>query len=139
MLFVVAMLAATIVPGSSELMLVALVANEPESGLSLVAVATVGNTLGAVINWCLGRWLLSYAHRPWFPISSRRLEQGSRLFRKYGTWSLLFSWVPVVGDPLTVAAGVFRVPLPLFVLLTGFGKGARYLLLVGGLKALQLA
>jgi membrane protein YqaA with SNARE-associated domain len=71
----------------------------------------IGNTLGAVINWSIGRWLVHYADRPWFPASPKRVEQASRWFRRYGTWSLLFSWVPIVGDPLTVIAGSSRVPL----------------------------
>jgi membrane protein YqaA with SNARE-associated domain len=106
--------------------------------MTLTATATIGNTLGAVINWGLGRWLAHYADRPWFPASPKRLEQAASLFRRYGSWSLLFSWVPIVGDPLTVIAGVSRIPFSTFLILTAIGKLARYLLLIGAWRAVFL-
>jgi membrane protein YqaA with SNARE-associated domain len=136
-LFVVALLAATILPGSSEATLLTLVAVDPGSTATLFIVATIGNTLGAIMNWCLGRWLFRYAEAPWFPANPRRLAQVSQVFWKYGTWTHLFSWVPFVGDPLTAAAGLLRVRFPIFLMLVGLGKGARYLALIGGLKLLQ--
>jgi membrane protein YqaA with SNARE-associated domain len=138
-LFMAALLSATLLPGSSEAMLIALVAREPASAASYFIVATIGNTLGAVINWCLGRWLSRYAESPWFPTNPRRLAEVSRLFQKYGTWMLLFSWLPVVGDPLTVAAGVLRVPFPIFATLVAVGKAARYLALIWGLQLIQVS
>src|SRR5688572_7811876 len=111
------MLAATILPGSSEAMLLVLAVKEPTHTATLTMAATVGNTLGAVINWCLGRWLLRYIDRPWSPVSAQQLDRASRVFRKYGLWSLLFSWIPIIGDPLTVAAGMLRTPFPMFLLL----------------------
>ncbi len=136
-LLVVAMLAATILPGSSEAMLLVLAVKEPTHTATLTMAATVGNTLGAVINWCLGRWLLRYIDRPWFPVSAQQLDRASRVFRKYGLWSLLFSWIPIIGDPLTVAAGMLRTPFPMFLLLTGTGKLVRYLVLIGSLEIVQ--
>jgi membrane protein YqaA with SNARE-associated domain len=136
-LFLVSLLAATILPGSSEATLLTLIAIQPQHTASFTAIATVGNTIGAVINWFLGRWLMHFSDRSWFPTSTKRLEQATIAFRRYGTWSLLFSWVPIVGDPLTVAAGALRVPFPTFIILTGLGKFARYVLLVAGLKAIQ--
>lgn len=129
-LFLVSLLAATILPGSSEVTLLALAAKHPDQTLIFTATATLGNTLGAVINWCLGRWLLRFADRPWFPANPKRLDQATTLFRRYGTWSLLFSWIPIVGDPLTVVAGVLRVPFRTFLPLTALGKLARYVLLI---------
>jgi membrane protein YqaA with SNARE-associated domain len=136
-LFLVSMLAATILPGSSEVALLAFIATQPQHTTSLTATATIGNTTGAVVNWCLGRWLTHFSDRSWFPTSIKRLEQATIAFRRYGTWSLLFSWVPIVGDPLTVAAGVLRVPFATFIVLTGLGKLARYVVLVGGFRAIQ--
>lgn len=136
-LFLVSMLAATILPGSSEATLLTFIATQPQHTVSLTATATIGNTTGAAVNWFLGRWLMHFSDRSWFPTSTKRLEQATITFRRYGTWSLLFSWVPIVGDPLTVAAGILRVPFSTFIVLTGIGKLARYLLLVGGLRAIQ--
>ena len=136
-LFVVATLAATILPGSSEAMLLGLAATRPASTISFFLVATIGNTLGAVINWSIGRWLSAYADAPWFPANRHRLAQVTETFRKYGTWTLLLSWMPFIGDPLTLAAGVLRVPFPIFVTLVALGKGARYLVLLGGLGVLE--
>jgi membrane protein YqaA with SNARE-associated domain len=136
-LFIVAMLAATVLPGSSEALLLALVAKEPAATKTLFIVATLGNTLGGVINWGLGRWLISFGEARWFPFEPRRLARASQLFRKYGTWSLLFSWLPIIGDPLTVVAGLLRVPFSIFVILVCLGKATRYLALIGGLRAFQ--
>lgn len=79
---------------------------------------------------------MHYVDRPWFPANAKRLEQASHLFRRYGKWSLLFSWVPIVGDPLTVIAGVLRVPFATFLILTASGKLAQYLLLIGASQAI---
>jgi membrane protein YqaA with SNARE-associated domain len=93
-------------------------------------VATFGNTLGSAVNWAAGRWLAQYAGRRWFPVGPVRFEQATGWFRRYGAWSLLFAWVPIIGDPLTAAVGALRMPfLPFFVLVAA-GKAARYGLLV---------
>lgn len=105
--------------------------------VSLFLAATAGNTLGGVINWGLGRWLSAFADAPWFPASPQRLAQMTAIFQKYGRWTLLFSWVPFIGDPLTVAAGVLRTPLPIFVTLVAIGKALRYLVLLGALRAVE--
>jgi membrane protein YqaA with SNARE-associated domain len=136
-LFLVSLLAATIFPGSSEATLLTFIATQPQHTASFIATATMGNTTGAVINWCLGRWLVNFSDRSWFPTSTKRLEQATIAFRRYGTWSLLFSWVPIVGDPLTVAAGILRVPFATFIVLTGLGKLARYLILIGAWRGIQ--
>jgi membrane protein YqaA with SNARE-associated domain len=135
-LFLVSMLAATILPGSSEAALLALITREPHQAIALTATATAGNTLGAIMNWGLGRWLLSYADRRWFPATAKQLQRASELFRHYGVWSLLFSWVPIVGDPLTVAAGVLKVPFVPFAILTALGKLARYVLVIGAWRTM---
>lgn len=136
-LFWVAFLAATILPGSSEAMLAALVALHPASVGTLFLAATIGNVLGAVVNWLLGRWFMRYAGHRWFPAAAKRIEQASAAFERYGSWPLLFSWLPIIGDPLTVAAGVLNIRLPVFVALVSIGKALRYAAVILGVAAVQ--
>lgn len=126
-LFLSAFLAATFIPGSSEALLAAYVVGGKGDPWLLLAAATAGNVLGSVANWFCGRWLARFRDRKWFPLSPRRYDQAIGWFRRYGLWSLPFAWLPFVGDPLTVAAGVLRVPLLPFVVLVAIGKLARYL------------
>lgn len=125
-LFLTAFLAATLLPLSSEAVLAALSNANGFDAALLFAIATLGNTLGAVVNWTLGRYCLHWASRRWFPFSANQLSRAGDRFRHYGIWSLLFAWLPIVGDPLTFAAGVLRVPFLLFIILVGVGKAARY-------------
>lgn len=129
-LFFSAFLAATLVPAYSELVFAGLIAAGYDP-LVLWAVASVGNTLGSAVNWCMGRYLLHFQDRQWFPFKSQSLETGQRWFRRYGVWSLLLAWAPVFGDALTFIAGVMRVHFGVFILLTGIGKAARYGILLG--------
>lgn len=135
-LFLSAFLAATIVPFSSEAVLAGLSAAGGFDWLVLWAVATTGNTLGACVNWVLGRWCLHWQDKKWFPFKTEDLDKADRWFAKWGVWSLLLSWVPVIGDPITFAAGFLRVNFGVFVLLVTIAKGGRYvavLLLARGL------
>lgn len=126
-LFAVAFLAATILPAQSELGLAGLILSGSNSVVLLVAVASAGNTLGAVVNWGLGRGVERFSGRRWFPVTPERLERAAGWYRRYGRWSLLLSWVPFIGDPLTVAAGVLREPLATFLLLVAIAKTGRYI------------
>lgn len=127
-LFLAALAAATILPMQSEAVLVGLLlADYPP--WRLVAVASVGNVLGSVINWCLGRMIERFRDRPWFPANKTALERAQRWYRRYGKWSLLLSWMPIIGDPLTVVAGVMRESLPIFLLLVTIAKVGRYVAL----------
>jgi len=128
-LFLVSFLAATILPAYSELMFAGLL-DAGYDPLRLLLWATVGNTLGACVNWVLGRFLLRYQQANWFPFKADKLEHAQRWFQTYGVWSLLLAWAPIVGDALTFVAGVMRVRFWIFVGLTCFGKGARYLLIL---------
>jgi len=121
-----AFLAATILPLSSEAMLAALVAAKGHELALLFAVALVANTAGSCVNWVLGRYLLHWQDRPWFPVKPAALGRAQDWFRRWGIWSLLFAWLPVLGDPLTLAAGVLRVAFLPFLVLTALGKAARY-------------
>ncbi len=127
-LFAAAFVAATLFPAQSELVLTALLAGGYDPAL-LIAVASVGNTAGAVVNWLLGRAVETFRDRPWFPASAQSLDRAQDWYRRYGRWSLLASWMPFVGDPITVAAGLLREPLWSFLLLVAIAKTGRYLAL----------
>ncbi|MSO93311.1 MAG: DedA family protein [Rhodospirillales bacterium] len=107
-------------------MLAAVDAIDEHPDILLLLVATGGNTLGSLTNWFAGRFCLKWQDRRWFPIGKQRLEQASSWFSRYGVWTLLLAWLPFIGDPLTLAAGVFRVRLLPFILLVGAGKAGRY-------------
>lgn len=130
-LFLSAFGAATLLPLQSEAVLVALLSTGGHAPGVLVAVATLGNVLGSVVNWCLGLGLERYRTRRWFPVSPARLAQAQGFYRRYGQWSLLLSWMPVIGDPLTLVAGLMREPLWRFLLLVTVAKLGRYLVLAG--------
>jgi membrane protein YqaA with SNARE-associated domain len=129
LLFASAFLAATILPFYSEVVLFAMIRTGEPAGL-LLAVATAGNTLGAVVNWLLGRYLLHFQHRKWFYFKPAQIEKMQAWFQRYGVWSLLLAWMPVGGDPLTLVAGIMRVNLWLFILLVGIGKAVRYVAVI---------
>ena len=129
-LFLAAFLAATILPAQSEAVLVGLLYLGRTEPLLLLAVASIGNTLGSVVNWALGRTLNRFRGQRWFPVPERRLASAERWFARYGPASLLLSWVPIIGDPLTLVAGILRVPLLSFLLIVGFAKTARYAALI---------
>jgi membrane protein YqaA with SNARE-associated domain len=124
-LFLSALGAATILPMSSEVVLGALVLAGTSNLWLLLAVATAGNTLGAVVNWGLGRYAARWRTRL-LALDEAKFERACRWFRRWGIWCLLLSWLPVVGDPLTVVAGVLRTAFIPFVLLVLIGKAARY-------------
>lgn len=126
MLFAASFLAATILPFSSEVILFALL-REGYPPLVLLATATLGNILGSFANYGLGRWLLHYRDRRWFYFSEEQIGKGQRWFKRTGFWVLLLAWLPVVGDALTLVAGVMKVRVWLFLLLVALGKGLRYL------------
>lgn len=128
-LFLAAFIAATIVPAQSEAVLVGLIVAGDRSLVLLLLVATTGNVLGSVVNWLLGRFIERFRDRPWFPVSRPRLAQAEAWYRRFGIWSLLLSWVPIIGDPLTVVAGVLRTPVLTFLILVTIAKAGRYLVL----------
>lgn len=134
-LFLSAFLAATLLPLSSEAVLAALTAGGGRDVVFLVALATAGNTLGAWVNWALGRYCLEWRGRRWFPIKAEHLDKATAWFGRYGLWSLLLAWLPLVGDPLTFAAGVLRVNVWKFLALVATGKAARYVAVVIAVKS----
>ena len=101
-LFLSAFGAATLLPLQSEAVLVALLLAGQHPLWALLLVATLGNVLGSWVNWLLGRSIEHYRERRWFPVSPTRLQQAQGWYARYGRWSLLLSWMPVIGDPLTL-------------------------------------
>jgi membrane protein YqaA with SNARE-associated domain len=136
-LFLAAFLAATIVPAQSEAVLVGLILAGDQPLLVLLLVATLGNVLGSVVNWGLGRFIEHFRDRPWFPVSPHKLARAEAWYRRFGIWSLLLSWVPVIGDPLTVVAGLLRTPFLTFLVLVTIAKAGRYAVLAA--LTLQIA
>ena len=128
-LFLTALGAATLLPLQSEALLVGLLSLGKYPPVMLVLVATVGNVLGSLVNWLLGRFSERWRHKSWFPVSAAKLERAQRSYHRYGRWSLLASWMPIIGDPITLVAGVMREPLWSFLLMVLVAKGARYIVL----------
>jgi membrane protein YqaA with SNARE-associated domain len=128
--FSAAFLSGTLLVGVSEAALL-LAASRPEACMfALFLAATAGNVLGAVVNYVLGRFLTRFEDRRWFPVSPANRQKAEALFARYGRPVLLFSWLPVVGDPLTLAAGLLRTPFPVFLVYVTIGKAARYAVLL---------
>jgi membrane protein YqaA with SNARE-associated domain len=128
-LFLAALAAATVLPLQSEALLVGLLLEGSQPAWLLVAVASAGNTLGAAVNWWLGRQLHRFRDRRWFPLRGEALARAEGWYRRWGRWSLMLSWMPLIGDPLTLVAGVLREPLPIFLLLVAMAKTGRYVTL----------
>jgi len=103
---------------------------------ALIAVASAGNVLGSAINWLLGRGIERFRDRRWFPVKADALARAERWYHRYGRWSLLLSWAPFIGDPLTVVAGVLREPFPVFLALVTIAKVGRYLVLAAATLSL---
>ena len=125
-LFLSAFLAATILPLGSEVVLVGLLLNG-FNPISVVSVATVGNVLGSLVNYAIGLFGSAFLIHRFLKISDESFDKSKQRFEKWGTASLLLAWVPIIGDPLTVIAGVLRINIWLFLLLVTVGKLARYI------------
>jgi membrane protein YqaA with SNARE-associated domain len=136
-LFAIAFLAATLLPVQSEAVLAGLLALSEQPWWALIAVATFGNTLGAVVNWALGLGLEKFQDRRWFPATPAQLEKARYYYMRYGRWCLFFSWIPVVGDAFTVMAGVLKERLWIFVCIVGAGKLARYVAVAAAVVAVK--
>ena len=125
-LFTISFLAATILPLSSELMLAGLIATSNYDNLLLLIVASFGNVLGSIVNWILGFYSRNFTTKKWFPFKQKQVDKASYWFQKFGRWSLLFAWVPIIGDPITFLAGILKTPFIYFLILVSIGKIARY-------------
>lgn len=120
-------MAATLVPWQSEAGLVYLILTEDYVLFWLITAASIGNVLGAVVNWYLGLFVDRFIDRKWFPASRAQMDRAAGWYHKYGRWSLLMSWAPFGGDTLTVIAGVLREPLLSFLMIVTIAKTGRYI------------
>ena len=127
-LFLTSFLAATIFPLSSELTLISLLKSGSYSSFLLISTSSLGNILGSIFNWFLGFYLSEHIHKKWFPFKQNQINFASKRFNKFGIWSLLFSWLPVIGYPLTLIAGILRVNFLLFLILVTIRKTSRFFL-----------
>ncbi|WP_328796804.1 YqaA family protein [Marinomonas profundi] len=130
--FFTSFLAATVLPLGSEGVLLYYASDTANSWLLLWGLASVGNTLGALTNWLLGGFLLRYESHKWFPVSADHRQKAERVFNRYGVWSLLLTWLPVVGDGIALVSGVLRTSIWYFLPLVFIGKAARYALVLWG-------
>jgi membrane protein YqaA with SNARE-associated domain len=126
-LFFSALIAATLFPMGSEVVLIALL-DLGHNAFLLWLIATSGNVLGSCINYAIGFWASEYVSKKYQ--NARSWQQGQRLYNRYGVWSLLLAWLPIIGDPLTLLAGLAKTNFKLFLLLVTLGKGARYAVLI---------
>ena len=136
-LFVTAFVAATLIPAQSEAVLTAMVVSGRYQPVLLFIAATAGNTLGSLVNWLLGRFCEQLRGRKWFPFKAEAIEKAQRWYSRWGKWSLLLSWAPIIGDALTFAAGLLRTPLAVFLPLVLLAKGGRYLAVMTVVEAMR--
>ena len=127
LLFISAFGAATLLPLQSEAVLVGLLMQHQYSVALLIIVASIGNILGSCINWYLGGRIERFKDKKWFPVSENNMIKAEKIYQKYGFWSLLLSWLPVIGDPITLIAGLFREKFWRFLLMVFIAKTGRYI------------
>ena len=120
---------ATIVPFGSEAYFITLLSLDKYNHFFLFLVVSIGNVLGSLFNWVCGFYINFFIKKSWFPINNKIIDRGNKLFKKYGKWSLLISWFPLIGDPITFAAGTLRYPILPFLVLVSIGKVGRYLII----------
>lgn len=131
-IFWVSFLSATVLPLGSEGLLLYYANDVNLSVFYLWLWASLGNTLGGLTNWFLGLYLVRFEHKKWFPVTPEVRQKAERFFNKYGVWSLLFTWLPVVGDGIALVSGVLRTSIWYFLPLVLIGKAARYALILWG-------
>ena len=129
-LFLISFLAATILPFSSEVVLTTMYLSNSFEPYFLLIFASIGNIMGSITNWYLGKKITLFQNHKWFPVSPDQLERSRKYFQKYGLWSLLLAWVPIIGDPLTLLAGVLKVRFSIFFLLVSISKISRYVFIL---------
>ncbi len=126
-LFISSFLSSTILPGHSEITLTTFILLDKFSQFLLILFASLGNILGSIVNWYLGFYITKFVKKDWFSFQKKQLDKASSWYLKYGKWSLFLSWVPIIGDPLTIVAGMFRVPLIIFITIVSISKVLRYI------------
>ena len=127
LLFLSAFGAATLLPLQSEAVLLGLLVQDKYAVFGLILTASVGNILGLCVNWYLGLRIERFKDRKWFPVSEKNILKAEKIYQKYGFWSLLLSWVPVIGDPITLIAGLLKEGFWRFLLMVSVAKTGRYI------------
>ncbi len=130
-LFISGFLSATLLPGSSEALLIYQLQDLPASVAMLLLSVTLGNVLGSLLTYAMGWGGNHLAHQQWLGVNQQNLQKAEKFFQKYGIFSLLLAWLPVVGDPLCLFAGLMRVHWLVFTMLVSIGKAVRYLAIAG--------
>ena len=127
LLFISAFGAATLLPLQSEAVLLGLFAEGSHSVFALIVVASIANVLGSCVNWWLGLKIEKYKNKKWFPVSEEKMIQAQNIYQKYGSWSLLLSWMPIIGDPITLIAGLLKEKFVRFLVIVSVAKTGRYI------------
>lgn len=130
-LFLISFSAATLLPGGSEAALLLLATQDTYSTTVLLLVACTGNILGSMVNYAMGRYALHFQSRHWFPVSPKHLQRSQDWFSRWGKYAVLGAWLPIIGDPITVAAGVMRMNWLSFTVMVTLSKTLRYAALLG--------
>ena len=128
-LFTVAFMVATVIPFGSEAYFITLLSLGEYNHFFLLIAASIGNVLGSLFNWFCGFYVNYFIKKSWVPLNNKMIDRGNKLFNRYGKWSLLLSWVPFIGDPITFVAGTLRYPIIPFLVLVSIGKVGRYLII----------
>lgn len=125
--------AATLLPGGSEVVFLGLMAAEAAPPAALFVVAAIANTAGGMTSWWIGRLMVTGVESPRgqallarFRLDPAMMGRIQRLFGRFGWMTLLLCWMPVIGDPITLVAGMARYPLLATALLTGLARTLRY-------------
>jgi len=135
-IFFLSFFAATIIPFSSEVGLVSYMALGKFNNELLLIFASLGNILGSCINYILGLFIINFKTKSWFPFKDNQIIKATDWFNRFGVYSLFFAFLPIVGDPLTLVAGIFRVSFLKFIIFISLGKILRYLLIFYGVSLL---
>lgn len=137
LVFIAGAISASILPGTTEVAMATAIGAFKLAPIPVIAAATAGSVAGSGVQWAIGRFLASYRDHRRFPLKAADYDKYAAWFQRYGVWALIMSWLPGVGDVLTLVGGLFRTPFWLSMVLVGLAKGARFALfayaLVGAL------
>jgi len=136
-IFFLSFLASTIFPFSSEVGLVSYMTLGKFNNELLLIFASLGNILGSCVNYILGLYIIKFKNKSWFPFKDNQIIKTTKWFNRFGIYSLFFAFLPIVGDPITLIAGIFRVSFLKFIILVSLGKILRYLLIYYGVSFVE--